>query len=704
MTAAHQVSPFELDVEDDSTYETLCQAVHIANDYRTMLHIRVYNESSRYYHDDGVSLKYPRTQSAIRISELLESGHLKDLQGFHLKDRWTLAFNLARCLLQLHNGPWLQELWNSENFFLLCERTKEDRKLFNVQGPFIYSTISENPPSLPQLTHFDKYSLLLSFGQFLLELAIGKKLPTAKTEAGKLSPYKTLKNNFVEMNKGSLSNDYKEAIEGCLYFHKFMKDEKGVDEEVRIRTTIFKRIVQPLKRNLQLFNEGGASNNIGTIKIGDLNDKLLTTPQITKPPISRPSHPSDIERTRDDHINNSDSMSSESESEYDGTEGNLFGTFDIRDSRSQESTSLQWGYTFTRLSQTYRKRFQYTLDDERVKVAILDTGIDRNHPDFRHPRLKHKNGQGFIWAKEEEAQIDRIKSCQNFCDDRPNNEDVTDIDGHGTHVAGIILQLAPTAELYIARICQGDEKYGNIALKDEPKMLEGQSKQPVGNLKVYCHRVEEAIEWAIKHKVHLINMSFGYKIWNKKLDQALKKAREHGIVIFAAASNSGNHEQVSWPARISERAICIHSSIDHGTFPSNFTPKAHPGINNFMVVGENICSHWPESKGGGFRAMTGTSTATAVATAIAALLIAFIRQSVYDKEKRDEVEKAVGRVRLDDLNAMGALLKHISTKTNGYYWISPQLLWKEFSSTGMREDPILASKHGWEQIQKALRK
>lgn len=199
-------------------------------------------------------------------------------------------------------------------------------------------------------------------------------------------------------------------------------------------------------------------------------------------------------------------------------------------------------------------------------------------------------------------------------------------------------------------------------------------------------------------------MSFGYKHWDQKLDQALKKARAHGIIIFAAASNFGNHEQVSWPARDSDRTICIHSSHDLGTSSSKYTPQAYPDIVNFMVVGEEICSHWPESKGGGFRTMTGTSTATAVATAIAALLMAFTRQGVFDKKKKEEVEDDIGPVKLDDLSDMRALLKHISVETNGYHWISPRLVWGQFSPTRTQEDPGEASRYAWEEIRRALRK
>lgn len=148
---------------------------------------------------------------------------------------------------------------------------------------------------------------------------------------------------------------------------------------------------------------------------------------------------------------------------------------------------MQWGRTFRTLSRTYNDHFQYTHSDESVKVAIFDTGIDQNHLDFLCPRSKPRNSGKINSVKGEELQIDRIKACQNFCDDRSNIDDVADIDGHGTHVAGIILQLAPTTELYIARICQGDANYGHNSKQMNPR---AQLKPLVGDKKVYPDRVE----------------------------------------------------------------------------------------------------------------------------------------------------------------------------------------------------------------------
>lgn len=112
------------------------------------------------------------------------------------------------------------------------------------------------------------------------------------------------------------------------------------------------------------------------------------------------------------------------------------------------------------LSQTYEEKFQYSEGDRIIKVAVLDTGIRLDHPDFEQPRVKGFGKYGKpIRNFLEPPQRDRIKGVRNFAKKvQQNDNDVTDLNGHGTQVAGLILRFAPMAELYIARVCDGVPK------------------------------------------------------------------------------------------------------------------------------------------------------------------------------------------------------------------------------------------------------
>ncbi len=103
-----------------------------------------------------------------------------------------------------------------------------------------------------------------------------------------------------------------------------------------------------------------------------------------------------------------------------------------------------------------------------ARVMVIDTGIDKNHPAF----------------------AGRIEKVQNFTGEG-DPQDVTDVEGHGTHVAGIItaqateeaVGVAPEAHLLIAKVC-GSKGCNNDA-------------------------IAKALVWALREKVDVVNMSMG---------------------------------------------------------------------------------------------------------------------------------------------------------------------------------------------------
>ncbi len=147
-----------------------------------------------------------------------------------------------------------------------------------------------------------------------------------------------------------------------------------------------------------------------------------------------------------------------------------------------------------------------------IKVCILDTGIDYNHPAFV------RGGTSII------------KASKNFVSDGHAN--AADGHGHGTHVAGTIagqgngsgsyIGVAPGADLYIGRVL-GDDGSGATS-----GILNG-------------------VNWCVSQGAKIISMSLGGSLKSKTEERTYNSAYSSGTLVIAAAGNDGNN-RVSYPA------------------------------------------------------------------------------------------------------------------------------------------------------------
>lgn len=155
-----------------------------------------------------------------------------------------------------------------------------------------------------------------------------------------------------------------------------------------------------------------------------------------------------------------------------------------------------------------------------VKVAILDTGIDLDHPDLQN----------------------NIKGNVNTINPRKNGNDDN---GHGTHVAGIVaainneigvIGVGPEIYLYAVKVL---DRNGLGWLSD---LIEG-------------------LEWCINNRMQVMNMSLGSSSDNQSFHDAIIKTYQAGITQVAAAGNNGESGgAITYPAKYSE-TIAV-SAID----------------------------------------------------------------------------------------------------------------------------------------------
>ncbi|GAO19176.1 hypothetical protein UVI_02014640 [Ustilaginoidea virens] len=367
-------------------------------------------------------------------------------------------------------------------------------------------------------------------------------------------------------------------------------------------------------------------------------------------------------------------------------EGELFSVTDATFGDSSRIAPQNSDYVeklLSSLERTWYERVQWCPEDDigksresdwsgPVKIAILDTGIDLDHEDFQRPaRRRSKIGKAAVRRLPEQPQRERIKAWKNFVGKPGEEADVTDTIGHGTHIAGIVLAIAPRAELYVAKVSSGEDQSRAKKNADDS----GESPRRTSGRPVQ--------EWAIDQGVDIINLSLGFPHESSyELTKTLEEANYKDIIVLAAAANHGNREAISWPARDRDLSLCVTSGDEYNNL-SRFAPGASKDLPVFITHGEHVSSQWPTNLGGGFRSMSGTSVSTPIAAGMTAMILAFLNTtSAWSPEqKRQWLDRSTER-RLRGTRGMGRLLAHICRDRSGLKVLSPKLLWEENPEAG----------------------
>ncbi|KAM0350648.1 hypothetical protein ACHAPU_003135 [Fusarium lateritium] len=266
----------------------------------------------------------------------------------------------------------------------------------------------------------------------------------------------------------------------------------------------------------------------------------------------------------------------------------------------------------TQYGSVYKKFFSDHLGgplSNPVKIAILDTGIDRDHALL-------------------EAYENNIKGKKNLYNSAQKN--VPDSNGHGTFTTALILDYAPDSSLYIIKITD--------------------KKNARPDADVVARAIYDAVnEW----EVDIISMSFGWPssdvIGYEALEDAIDHAYSKKVLMFAAASNSGARLGRAYPASNSQ-VICVHSTDTDGQ-ASKFSPTAEPNTINLATVGEFVESAWPillSEDSSSIKSRSGTSFAAPIMAGIAGFLLQYARLHLPETlatmlKRRDKMEALLKR-------------------------------------------------------------
>lgn len=213
-----------------------------------------------------------------------------------------------------------------------------------------------------------------------------------------------------------------------------------------------------------------------------------------------------------------------------------------------------------------------TQGNEEIEIAIIDTGIDLDHPD-----LKSRIAPGYNVINEK--------------------ADPDDDNGHGTHVAGII-----------ASETNNNEGVAGITWYSKIMPVKAMGAKGYGT----TFDIAKGIVWAVDHGADVINMSLGNYQPSKVLEEAVRYAYEKNVVMVSAAGNDGSDQPTypsAYPEVLSVSAVDYNGNIATFSNYGEYIDIAAPGV--------NIPSTYFNKQ---YAALSGTSMAAPHVAGLAALI------------------------------------------------------------------------------------
>jgi len=234
-----------------------------------------------------------------------------------------------------------------------------------------------------------------------------------------------------------------------------------------------------------------------------------------------------------------------------------------------------------------------------AKVAVVDTGVDTDHPDLVANLYKSKDKPNNGKDDDKNGYVDDTYGLNAI----KGKGSAEDDNGHGTHVSGIVAGRANDS-LGVSGICWSAKV---LPVKFMNAKGKGSTSDAIA-----------AIQYAVKQGFKIVNCSFGSTSKSSALKDVVDYAQDHKVLMVVAAGNNGENidKKPEYPAAYGNSnilTVAATTSDDQLASFSNFGSKAV----DVAAPGDTVLSTY---LGGGYKNLSGTSMASPYAAGLAALL------------------------------------------------------------------------------------
>ncbi|KAF5538050.1 extracellular serine protease [Fusarium phyllophilum] len=521
--------------------------------------------------------------------------HLTKEKGLKAKYRKLASVLLAASVFQLSNSPWIEQHLELEHIFLPSSVNKG----LEQWCPRIHCNLESKQDRRLQSDN------IAALGVLVMELEAGRKASWTPGEKDEASRGGSNISRLTRILKDpdwleDVDDPYRQIAKTCLEFNSLVEnlDQPRISADRKGLAIIYKKILVPLFDRLVDSFKGSA----------DLFDDMLGSGRPLAPPVSKPLAVEEKVILFDDEDATPNKQEQEKSKEF-----------------LKELDPLVAYIKAIRSEKRQIVREQHP----RIRIAVLDSGVSEDitliSGAMKANCINSSKSKSFVDAEDSWKQ---------------------DSHGHGSQMVQLLLRTAPTAEIYVGKICTGKEVEAGC-----------------------MNRIAEAIDWAVDEcDVHIISMSFAYEQDNAMIDAALAKAINRDKLIFAAVSNRGGLQGRARPAR-RDGVICIHATDALGN-KGRMNPSPLDRADNFATFGVAVPLRWE----GTDIYKSGTSYAVPIAVGFAVMAIEFATHKC--RKISPHKQKALYQKR-----GIEALFRKMAERRDGYDFIFPTRLWEEWGST-----------------------